>query len=407
MERPPLAVAIHNLNSRGGHERSTREILRHLRSAFAISAFTYEFEDKGTSEFSGIRVERLRPEPGIDALKVLYFLGASIWHFVLRPRLGKRRRPFILSTGTASAVSDAVQVQFVHRRWFHVRAQVDKDLCDLPGARGRNPAGALCFRVYQYALLCFHVLIEFLVYRPGKRYIAISESVKRELQAEFGLRDIVVIRHGVDAAVFRPVEEADGEVRRGIRRDLGLGPEEVGILFVGAYERKGLAAAIDGFARLPTELQCQARLVAVGSGASAGFRARAAAQGIADRLVCAPNRRDIPDVYRAMDIFLMPTLYEPFGLVILEAMASGLATVVSLGAGAAELILDGRNGRLIRDPADPLEIRDALAPLIADPKARLKLGRAARATALERSWETVAEEYAKALRPLILHRGDP
>ncbi|MBI3450686.1 MAG: glycosyltransferase family 4 protein [Acidobacteria bacterium] len=185
--------------------------------------------------------------------------------------------------------------------------------------------------------------------------------------------------------------------RREARRRRG----EIAVLFVGAFDRKGLATAIDAVARLDGAARSRLRLIAVGSGAREPYLARAARLGVGDRLVFAGYQKEVAACYRAADIFLFPTLYEPFGMVILEAMATGLPAIVSRCAGGAELIENGVSGLLLDDPADPAEIARALSALIADDAARVSIGRAARRVAEARSWDVVAREYAAVLAPLM------
>ena len=189
--------------------------------------------------------------------------------------------------------------------------------------------------------------------------------------------------------------------REELRTRLGVQPKEVLVAFVGAYERKGLACAIDSVAKLGAEARSKVKLMAVGAGAEEGFRARARALGIEKQVLLVGHTKDVPAYYRASDVFLLPTLYEPFGLVILEAMACGLAPIVSELAGASELIGENESGLLIRNPADVSEIARLLERVVLDEELRRNLGEGARRVAVARSWDRVAEEYAAVLGPLL------
>jgi glycosyltransferase involved in cell wall biosynthesis len=110
----------------------------------------------------------------------------------------------------------------------------------------------------------------------------------------------------------------------------------------------------------------------------------------------------LPERYRAADLFVFPSLWhEPFGIPLLEAMASGLPVVATRGGALPEIVEDGRSGLLVpRGDADALA--DAISGLLADPARRAALGREARARALRSfTWDRVVERlrevYATAL----------
>ncbi len=106
-------------------------------------------------------------------------------------------------------------------------------------------------------------------------------------------------------------------------------------------------------------------------------------------------------------MFLLPSLYEPFGLSILEAMASGLAVLASRDCGAAELIHDGVDGLLIQNPRDVPEISAKLGALLKDADIRARLGRQARRKAQRYTWDRVARETEEVYeRVLFQKRGD-
>jgi UDP-glucose:(heptosyl)LPS alpha-1,3-glucosyltransferase len=110
------------------------------------------------------------------------------------------------------------------------------------------------------------------------------------------------------------------------------------------------------------------------------------------RVVFAGPSGEVERYYAAADAFLLPTPYDPFALVATEAMASGLAVVVSRAAGASELINDGQNGFVLEDVTGFQELAGHMNTLYNDAPLRLRLGKAARATMEQRSWDHVASE---------------
>ena len=153
--------------------------------------------------------------------------------------------------------------------------------------------------------------------------------------------------------------------------------------------KKGIAVLLDALAALPPGLHW--RYTHIGSGPlRAELAARAARLGLAERIRwCGALAQDqVLNAYRGADLFVLASRIAPDGdrdglpNVLLEAGAQELAVVASRVEAVPELIEEGRNGRLVA-PDDPQALAGALARLIADPAARLRLGRAARARVLE------------------------
>jgi UDP-glucose:(heptosyl)LPS alpha-1,3-glucosyltransferase len=280
----------------------------------------------------------------------------------------------------------------------------------------RRPPGATSGRSLRNALLDFYhrrltetyIAMERAAYSRGKTYIACSRRVAGELEEHFGLRDQVhVIHHGIDPDEFRPFEEVPGgaEARSALRASLNIAPDDVVALFVGAYDRKGLTAVIRAMPRLDASARKRTRLVAIGQGNRERFLHLARQEGCAERVTLLDPMRSIAGHYRAADLLVFPTLYEPFGMVIAEALASGLPAAVSRLAGAAELMRDGFEGVLLDDPADIDQIASAWTQLAADDARRREMGRLARLAVAGRSWDVVAGEHLAVLEPLLRGRS--
>lgn len=405
-----LAFVIHDLNAWGGHDRSTLEIARRLSHRWPVDVYAYTLADPlGLDAWGTVRFHRVRPNVQHPfAAKLAWFYAMTYPQLRLLPRMTARPAPLIHATGTCTWVSDVVQVQFINAAWKQREQRLPEGVCARPYARGTQGPIAWARNLYHEKLLDHHVWTEHKVYTKDRTYIAIARSVADELREMFGITERVhVIHHGVDSKLFAPAAGAQLAEREGLRRKLGVTPEELLIAFVGAYERKGLAVAIDSLAALSPAARARAKLMAVGGGAAHAFQERARKLGIEDRLVLAGHTRDVPSFYRASDLFLLPTLYEPFGLVVLEAMACGLPPVVSRLAGASELIRDGVSGTLIDDPADATEVARRLEPLLLDDRLRARMSMDARQAAQARSWDHVAEEYAQVLAPLLQQEPRP
>ena len=95
------------------------------------------------------------------------------------------------------------------------------------------------------------------------------------------------------------------------------------------------------------------------------------------------TRRDLPEIYRALDLFVQPSLWEGLPLALLKAMGAGLPVVATEVSGSTEAIEDGVNGRLVA-PGDPQALARAILELARQPEARRRLADAARRTVAAR-----------------------
>jgi len=133
------------------------------------------------------------------------------------------------------------------------------------------------------------------------------------------------------------------------------------VLFVGSgFERKGLGPLIAAFARLADE---DSRLIVTGKGNVPRYESLAARLGIEKQVTWTGPKPDVEKLYAAADVVALPALYEPFGNVHLEAMASGVPVLSSAGAGGSEIIQQGENGWVVGKPLAPPTIAEGLAAL--------------------------------------------
>ncbi len=328
----------------------------------------------------GIHVHRL---PTLD---IGWLLAHLTFYVAARARFAlahlRREQPFdvILGIGALTPCADVATVHFVQAREIELHRQGA-----FPHERRLGGLAGLDYALYSRTMGWLGRRF----YRRGsRRIVAISEAVKRDLVHLEGAiaDDVVVVPNGVDVDRFHPVNRA--RYRAELRRQLGLNDEHVAVLFVGnSWGRKGLHTAIEAI-RGPE--QAHVRLVVVGHGVRDPFIAGLPAD-VVDRIIfVGPERIGIERFYAAADVFLLPTLYEPFGLVILEALASGLPTIVSATAGASEWLEDGMDVVLLRDPLDGIEARSALRSVITRPAFAEMLAVNGRRRAVELQWSSMA-----------------
>lgn len=215
---------------------------------------------------------------------------------------------------------------------------------------------------------------EFLVYQTSDHVIATTEPQTELLQERYDVlaRHITVIPPGMDENRFSPTRKEERERLRG-----ELGMQDKDVLALGRMAaNKGYDLLLEA---MPTvfELVPDARLVAAIGGEDSeqdeagieSLRQLAGELGIEDRIQWEQYVSDerLPDYYRAASVFALPSRYEPFGMVAIEAMACGTPTVITVHGGLFELVEFGQQA-LYADPFRPLEFGAMLALPLMHPR---------------------------------------
>lgn len=228
-----------------------------------------------------------------------------------------------------------------------------------------------------------------------------SEAGRRHALRTFRLGPGLV--HVLRGAVAIPEGGEDPGRRETVRRELGAGPRDLLVGTVGALRepKKGLSIFLAAAGLLAREVP-RVRFVLVGAGPDRGrLEARAAEEGVSHRTIFAGQRRDVTGVLRALDLFVEPSIWEGYGLTILEAMAAETPIVACRVGGVPELVLDGQSGLLV-PPGDPAALAAACAALLRDPERAARLAAAARrhaetAFAIDRLARETSELYRSLL----------
>ncbi len=226
----------------------------------------------------------------------------------------------------------------------------------------------------------------------GLRYhtfVAVSSRVATELQQIYSVpaSRISVISNGIDLQRF----SRSAESRTAIRRLFNIPLDAKLLLFVGhEFERKGLAHIIGALDRLGYDTW----LLVVGSDNPAPYRKLSSGAG--KRVIFAGARSDLPQIYSAADAFVLPTAYETFSLVCMEAMACSLPVFATAAGGIEEYLKDGINGFQIR--MDAGDIASKLTAAFADPALMQRLQEGALATAKTYGWDRVGGHYIELLK---------
>ena len=222
--------------------------------------------------------------------------------------------------------------------------------------------------------------------------IANSERGKEEIIRHFGVSGdrISVVYNGVDLSRF-PMERK-GEARGRFRKRFGMREDETAFLFVGSgFARKGVATLVRAARRL-AEKERPFRVILVGKG-NPGPYLREVGVARGNLIFCGPVK-DVEEFYLGADVFVFPTVYDPFSNACLEAMAAELPVITSGVNGASEFLRNGHSGFVLEDPMDDVLLSDRMEHLF-DATVRARMGgearRASEKATLERNvGETLA-----------------
>ncbi len=233
-------------------------------------------------------------------------------------------------------------------------------------------------------------------------FIANSELVKTQAVKYYHVPQerISVVYNGIDLDRFSPsLRQA---WRAAVRRELGISDETFVLLFVSNnFQRKGLDCAVRALAKV-SRVSSAVKLLVVGAGRSGPFRRLARRNGIEDRVLFVGPTATVERYYGAADAFVLPTRYDPFAGVCLEAMACGLPVITTCMNGAAELIEDGKNGFVIARS----ETEDHLVKSIEqalEPGRCTTMGAAAAQRATAFSFEHHADQMLNILGRIVEH----
>jgi len=232
-----------------------------------------------------------------------------------------------------------------------------------------------------------------------RHVVAISAGGKAEIERLYGTPPdrVSLVYNGVDLVRFHPDNRA--RHRSPARAEAGVPMGAFTVVFAGSgFERKGLATAIQGLAALADR---DSRLLVLGKGDRGPWSELARRLGVSDRVVWLGPRPDIERWYAAADVVALPTRYEPFGNVHLEALASGIPVVTTTRAGGAEAITPW-SGAVV-EPDDAPALVTALEWLRGLEPARLTS--AARAAAEPFTWERQVADFEQIYRKLPATRG--
>lgn len=243
----------------------------------------------------------------------------------------------------------------------------------------------------------FDRVVPSLTVKRAARVIAISRHEAAHL-TRIGVPPdkINVIPNGVDIAEFAGLDRgrADGD---------GL----VG-LFVGRIDlgQKGLETLVRAMALLPSSHPFRIRIVGEDWSGIETLRSLAQRLGIADRMTIVGklDREALLEEYANAHFLVLPSLFEPFGIVLLEAMATGLPVVASRVGGIPEIVVDGRTGLLV-EPGNAHALAEALFRISGDDGLRHSMGREARERVKGFGWDSIVPQIISLYTEALQEKG--
>ena len=358
----------------GGGERYSVDLARGLRdSGHEVHVFAHRYEPMRGVSFHSIAVP-LKP------------FGLQNWLFAQNVRHALSKNEFDIVNGISQIYPQDIYRlgDGIHKHWLTVRRpRMFSHVYDKISPRHR---------------LLLH--LEKKIFSPGnyKRIIANSELCKQHAINYYTVPPqlVDVIFCGVDFAIFNSSVRNEGAQ---LRTSLGVGREPIVVLFVGTnYERKGLDTVLQGISRL--RYKEKYRLLVVGKGNIPRYQRLAQKLGLQEITVFCGYQEHMPPYYGAADIFVLPSYYDPFGNVCLEAMACGLPVITTRETGVSELMAHGKSGFVMDHPGDISTLGNWLEAL-EDPELRKSMGAEAQEQAafitIERNVRRTILAYEKVL----------
>jgi glycogen synthase len=238
---------------------------------------------------------------------------------------------------------------------------------------------------------------ERLAVERADRVIAVSAQMRADILEHFRVDPdrVVVIHNGVDAQAFARTERRDALARHGVRLPY--------VLFVGRIsEQKGIFTLLEAADALPEGVEL---VLCASSPDTPELQARLEAAAAGRPMIRWINAMlpidEVVQLYSHAAVFVCPSIYEPFGLINLEAMACGTPVVASRVGGIPEVVVDGETGLLV-EPGDPVALADALRRVLDDPARAARMGEAGRRRVEANfSWDRIAsltlEVYRQAM----------
>jgi len=379
---PDLTVVFPAAHTRGGVERIAYEVLRYAvrKCSTRFVGSTFENDDQLPVTYAPVAAASKT-----QALAPLRFRRDAA--ATLRSDRGRR----VLSFGANCPPGDCYWVQSVHRAWLTTGSTLT--------VRGLRVPSSVRRLLPRHRVL-LHMERQYFTHHRPDAIICTSRREAMDLQTLYGVEASIlhVIPNGFNGERFN--NDTRVRWRQDMRATLGLRPEDVSLLFpVNELHRKGFATLLEAVALAG---DTRVRIDVVGRVSPHDYRARIRSLGLTDRICWHGPSRDVQKFMAAADLLVLPTQYEPFGLVIVEALAMGLPVITTRLAGAADAVREGVVGLLQENPTSAEELSALLARGL-DDDVRNAWSQHAPGAAAPYEWNKVLDRAF----PLIMRETNP
>lgn len=385
-----LAIVTPFLDRRHGTERALAELVERLARDYRCEVHLFSqrvadlqvtpwtrhgFLENGSVENGAIFWHRV-PSAGGPLLFsfVLWYLLNRLcrWSFTFFRNVDFA---FVLSPGINCSDANVVIVHAI----FHRLRELSRD-------QSKPTLQTLGFlrRVHRRTYYSLLTRLERRIYsNQSVALAAVSARTAAQLAGYFHRTDVRIIPNGVDTVVFSPPNRLE---RRQQARDCrGLQAGDFVLLLIGNdWGLKGLATILRAMSLLP---DLPLHLVVVGGDSPQPYQKMAQQLEVFGRCHWEQTSSEVLDFYAAADIYVSPTREDSFGLPVAEAMACGLPVITSSHAGVSELLRDGIDGFVVRDPLDVSTIAKLLRLLHGQPELRARIASSAAQSALAWTWD--------------------
>jgi glycosyltransferase involved in cell wall biosynthesis len=318
-----------------------------LADEFDITVFSDAFDNDKTGRVSWVRVP-LPSKPGV--LRYVFF--NLLAPRALRKHVARRgSNPILIQATQGQYVgADICYAHFCHRSYLQHQWQFQK-------ATGLR-------RLVRWVTHNYNAMTERLSFLKSVLVVTPSRGLVRELTQTYPFLQnrVIAIPNPVDVKSFARPEGFD---RGPLLAQLGMPAYARVLCFaaLGDFSRKGLAVLLEALAGI-SDLSVRLLVVGGNAGEIAEFSAQARKLGVAERVVFAGFQSDVRPYFWASDLFVLPSLYETFALVVMQAMAAGVPAVVTRLHGVEDYAVQGENAWFVE--RNPEAVRAAINTVLSD-----------------------------------------